>query len=222
MASSLRDQVDQLLTEYADLVRQYFQSLSAVAENAPVEDPLESIVERIVALDAQLQVAAGQIEEHQERQQRIIQVQDEIQRHHVALLRLVQRLDEAREELDQELNTAKGELRAAQYARDANIQSTDIIAYAAKLSKYTSAPPNFDLMNRDIKVDFEKPYPDEQRMKRGLLYRQHLTDRTQEDRFESSESETSGDEDVKKETSATEDAKGEPFWVLDLNPDLPS
>ncbi|KAG0174240.1 hypothetical protein DFQ28_002843 [Apophysomyces sp. BC1034] len=222
MASSLRDQVNQLLTEYADLVRRYFQSLSAVAENAPVEDNLESLVERIAALDAQLQVAAGQIEEHQERQQQIIQVQEDIQEHHVALLRLVQRLDDAREELDKDLNQANRELKAAQYARDANVQCTDVISYAAKLSKYTSAPPNFDLMNRDIKVDFEKPYPDEQRMKRGLLYRQHTTDRAQDDRIESSESESSADEDVKRETAATEDAQGDPFWILDLNPDLPS
>lgn len=28
-------------------------------------------------------------------------------------------------------------------------------------------------MSRDVRVDFEKPYPDEERMRRGLLYWQH-------------------------------------------------
>jgi hypothetical protein len=50
---------------------------------------------------------------------------------------------------------------------------SDILSYASKLSKYTSAPPNFNMM-RDMKVDFEKPYPDEERMRRGILYWQHL------------------------------------------------
>lgn len=50
---------------------------------------------------------------------------------------------------------------------------SDILSYASKLSKYTSAPPGFDQMSNDFKVDFEKPYPDEDRMRRGLLYRQY-------------------------------------------------
>lgn len=64
----------------------------------------------------------------------------------------------------------------------ANVQFTDVLSYASKLSKYTSAPPNFDTMNRDIKVDFEKPYPDEERMRRGLLYWQNAPRQAAEDR----------------------------------------
>lgn len=55
----------------------------------------------------------------------------------------------------------------------ANVDFSDILSYASKLSKYTSAPPGFDQMSNDFKVDFEKPYPDEDRMRRGLLYRQY-------------------------------------------------
>lgn len=64
----------------------------------------------------------------------------------------------------------------------ANVQFTDVLSYASKLSKYTSAPPNFDSMNKDIKVDFEKPYPDEERMRRRLLYWQNAPQQRLEDR----------------------------------------
>jgi len=56
------------------------------------------------------------------------------------------------------------------------------LSYASKLSKYTSAPPNFDSVNKDVKVDFEKPYPDEERMRRGLLYWQNAPQQRLEDK----------------------------------------
>lgn len=73
---------------------------------------------------------------------------------------------------------------------------SDILSYASKLSKYTSAPPGFDQMSNDFKVDFEKPYPDEDRMRRGLLYRQYagthvlpnITDETGKVYFEKDDS----------------------------------
>ncbi|KAI8367618.1 mediator complex, subunit Med4 [Radiomyces spectabilis] len=167
------------------------------------------------------------VEEHQARQQRIIRVQDDIQRHHEALLRVVQKLDSARSDLDQSLNEAKKEVQAIDYANKSNVQFTDVISYASKLSKYTSAPPNFASMNRDIKVDFEKPYPDEERMRRGLLYWQNHPQPYLEDKMESSDNESSAEEDATKEGHGTagkpaEEAAGDPFWILDLNPDLAS
>lgn len=127
---------------------------------------------------------------------------------------------------------------------------SDILSYASKLSKYTSAPPNFNMM-KDMKVDFEKPYPDEERMRRGILYWQHVPPEQQAQetckcrRFgrcsthhvshirlffcavESSESESSEDEEgqddaMGKITAGAEDIHNEAFWELDLNPDLPS
>ncbi|KAG1463154.1 hypothetical protein G6F56_005352 [Rhizopus delemar] len=101
---------------------------------------------------------------------------------------------------------------------------TDILSYASKLSKYTSAPPNFDLVNRDAKIDFEKPYPDEERMRRGLLYWQNVSQQPTEERFESSDSEVSAGEDTLDQNNhkQTEDTGGDPFWILDLNPDMQS
>jgi hypothetical protein len=64
----------------------------------------------------------------------------------------------------------------------ANVQFTDVLSYASKLSKYTSAPPNFDTMNKDVKIDFEKPYPDEERMRRGALYWQNTPQQDREER----------------------------------------
>lgn len=131
---------------------------------------------------------------------------------------------------------------AAFYRLVANIQFTDVLSYASKLSKYTSAPPNFDLMNRDIKVYFEKPYPDEERIRRGLLYWQYSSQPIPEDKcklgglvhivvvythnlslliVESSDNESMSDENSetkKDEPTATEEDGPAPFWLLDLNP----
>lgn len=81
----------------------------------------------------------------------------------------------------------------------ANINFTDILSYASKLSKYTSAPPNFDLLNRDAKIDFEKPYPDEERMRRGLLYWQNSSQQPTEE---------------KCKTCLSYEKKGKNVWML--------
>ncbi|KAI9263687.1 hypothetical protein BY458DRAFT_438683, partial [Sporodiniella umbellata] len=86
------------------------------------------------------------------------------------------------------------------------------------------SPPNFDLVNRDAKIDFEKPYPDEERMRRGLLYWQNVSQPATEEKFESSDSEASASEDTVDQAShkQNEDNGGDPFWILDLNPDMQS
>ncbi|CAO3655913.1 unnamed protein product [Mucor hiemalis] len=108
------------------------------------------------------------------------------------------------------------------YASNSNVQFTDLLSYASKLSKYTSAPPNFDSMNKDTKIDFEKPYPDEEKMRRGLLYWQNAPNQRLEDKFESSDSEMSTNEEVGDSSGnkQNEDTGGDPFWILDLNPDM--
>ncbi|KAI8340564.1 hypothetical protein BC941DRAFT_348163 [Chlamydoabsidia padenii] len=108
----------------------------------------------------------------------------------------------ANQDLEQTLNVAKKEIQATEYAK--------------------KAPPNFDLMNRDVKVYFEKPYPDEERIRRGLLYWQHSSQPIPEDKFESSDNESMSDDnsDTKKDepTTNTEEDGPAPFWLLDLNP----
>ncbi|KAI8098291.1 uncharacterized protein B0P05DRAFT_460786 [Gilbertella persicaria] len=120
----------------------------------------------------------------------------------MALLEIIQKLGAAREELDLCLTQAKIELKAIEYA--------------------SNSPPNFDSASKDVRVDFEKPYPDEERMRRGLLYWQNTTQQNKEDRFESSDSEVSADEEMVDVTTnrQTEDTGGDPFWILDLNPDM--
>ncbi|KAI9480421.1 MAG: vitamin-D-receptor interacting mediator subunit 4-domain-containing protein [Benjaminiella poitrasii] len=220
MESSLREQVREHITEFSDNVRKYFLSLSSVAENATADSNPEQIVKHMALIDEKLQKAVEHIESHQMRQQRIIQVQDEIQQHNIALLEIIQKLGAVRDELDLSLTQAKTELKSMKYAADSNIQFTDVLAYASKLSKYTSAPPNFD--NANMKIDFEKPYPDEERMRRGLLYWQNAPQQRTEEKFESSDSEASSNEEMEeiKINKQTEDTGGDPFWILDLNPDM--
>lgn len=70
------------------------------------------------------------VQNHQLRQQQIIQVQDEIQHHNIALLEIIQKLGSAREELDLSLTQAKVELKAIKYATDCKL-----LAYTQKGKK---------------------------------------------------------------------------------------
>lgn len=62
MELSLRDHVGQLLTEYANLVHQFLQSLTTIAESTTIDEPSGSsspdqLIQRIVDLDVNLQSA---------------------------------------------------------------------------------------------------------------------------------------------------------------------
>ena len=59
MSLSLRDQVGNLLTEYSDLTRQFFQSLTTIAENTTTSNP-DLLVKCIVDVDNRLQSALEQ------------------------------------------------------------------------------------------------------------------------------------------------------------------
>lgn len=145
MTSSLRDQVNDLLTEYTLVSQRYFQSLIQAAEDTPL-DPQQSpefYIQEMVKVDTQLQLALDQsklykrslfillclttgvpflsfylpVGEHQARQQQIIKVQDEIQDHQATLLSMVEQLNIANQDLEQTINGAKKELQAADYAK---------------------------------------------------------------------------------------------------------
>ena len=47
----------------------------------------------------------------------------------------------------------------------------EILKYAARLSKYTSAPSSFN--NQNVNIPLQPPYPDEALMRAGLLFRQY-------------------------------------------------
>ena len=68
------------------------------------------------------------VESHQQLQQQIIQTQDEIQQHNLALLGIIQKLGSVREELDLTLTQAKVELKAIKYASDGK-EDTQILTY---------------------------------------------------------------------------------------------
>ncbi|GAB5591326.1 hypothetical protein Unana1_06226 [Umbelopsis nana] len=226
---SLKVQVGSLLSEYSSLVRQYFISVNSLIEspNLPIENTPDYITKKIIAVDAKLQQAVQKIDEHQRQHQQIVVIQEDIKAQNASLLLVVNRLQETRSLLAETLSGAQEELTVMKKASDANMNFSDILSYASKLSKYTCAPPNFNMM-KDMKVDFEKPYPDEERMRRGILYWQHVPpEQRAQETFESSESESSEEEDgqddaMAKVAAGAEDMHNEAFWELDLNPDLPS
>jgi hypothetical protein len=56
------------------------------------------------------------------------------------------------------------------------VSAEDILDYAKKLSQYTSAPPHFNPAIPSSMIVYP-PYPDESRMRMGLLFRQNAAER---------------------------------------------
>jgi hypothetical protein len=52
------------------------------------------------------------------------------------------------------------------------VSAEEILDYANRLSQYTSAPPHYDPAMPSSMIAYP-PYPDESRMRMGLLFRQY-------------------------------------------------
>jgi len=65
----------------------------------------------------------------------------------------------------------------------AKVTAEDILEYAKKLSQYTSAPPHFNPAMPPSMAVF-RPYPDESRMRMGLLFRQREEENFEEGMFD--------------------------------------
>jgi len=100
------------------------------------------------------------------------------------------------------------------------VSAEDILDYANRLSQYTSAPPHFNPAIPSSMIAYP-PYPDESRMRMGLLFRQYADESFEDEEQSLEEEDEDDDEDeefdsveIVRSTNQTE------TFNLVLNPDV--
>ncbi|CAG8464136.1 3630_t:CDS:2 [Paraglomus occultum] len=171
LANTLKTNFTNILNDYESLTSQLFASIVETAEGRKAERAPVSLMKEIVDLDKKLQDGVSQIEEHQYYHRKILQVQQEIDEENAAIMELVEQLHQGREQLETLLDDARVSMKAMKLASDSPTNIADLLAYAYKVSTYTSAPANSGL-----NIPLQPPYPTEQRMRRSLLFRQYSSE----------------------------------------------
>ncbi|OZJ05677.1 hypothetical protein BZG36_01442 [Bifiguratus adelaidae] len=219
-ATPIRDVIKNILTEYSTLLGRLFESLSHELDGRTViasEKPAH-IMAQIIKLEARLRDAVVE-----PLQAKIDAVRTEMQDQDAYTRKLAGALYENKVSMEESLSALEGESKALQSGQQANVAFTDVLSYASKLSKYSSAPPNFDPNNPQLALAFEKPYPDEDRIRQGMLYRQYMTSQEASAMLdESSESESEASDTLENIMHGTEPSAeaNQALFDLDLNPDL--
>ncbi|CAJ0648975.1 5247_t:CDS:2 [Entrophospora sp. SA101] len=167
------DNLKEILIEYEATIKQFFASIaSSTAEGkSQTEHTPVKLMKNIVELDKKMQKSLDQIEEHQKVHNEILQVENELELENSAILELVNALKEGKKEFESSLENADTTIQAINFANKSPVTADEILKYAAKLSKYTSAPSSFN--NQNANIPLQPPYPDETLMRAGLLFRQY-------------------------------------------------
>ncbi|CAJ0751458.1 5153_t:CDS:2 [Entrophospora sp. SA101] len=221
---SMVDNLKEILIEYEATIKQFFASIaSSTAEGkSQTEHTPVKLMKNIVELDKKMQKSLDQIEEHQKVHNEILQVENELELENSAILELVNALKEGKKEFESSLENADTTIQAINFAN--KFTADEILKYAAKLSKYTSAPSSFN--NQNANIPLQPPYPDETLMRAGLLFRQYDDGEIEE--FDSMDvhkniNNSNNNPMIVNETTASsylQTNQIEQQYNLDLNPDL--
>ncbi|RHZ43934.1 hypothetical protein Glove_801g12 [Diversispora epigaea] len=160
-----------ILKEYQKLIDRFFSAISANAEGKSLDRSPVDIMKDIVELDKKMQQGLDQIEEHQRIHHKILQVENEINAENNVIVDFVNYLRKGKEQIDDFLESSRDTMRAIELASQSNVTADEILKYANRISKYTAAPPGYDL-TRPTELQVEPPHPIEAIMRKGLLFRQ--------------------------------------------------
>ncbi|KAK9767876.1 hypothetical protein K7432_001939 [Basidiobolus ranarum] len=219
----LKQHVGDIIDEYTRLLRTLFRTIDATIEGKLVagqKTPQETI-RAIILLDAKLQKAYDEVEEHQNYQRRISQVEEEISEYNQAIKELVEKLENTKENLESMIDRSEKALNTLNQAKESKLSFKEIISYSNKLSSFTAAPPNYNPSNTFIPV--EPPYPVEVTMRAGSLSLHHTKGTEADAVSEESEEEQPSYQAFSflAQQEEEEAAESNDFLLdLDLNPDL--
>ncbi|WFD20666.1 hypothetical protein MCAP1_002915 [Malassezia caprae] len=204
MAPSLRDEVQAMLTVFEQDVRDIFSSMSQEAalgaSSSKRDTPASQAKIRALAdRHAELVQLTHTIAQHQANQARIIPIVAEVKSRDAQQRATIARLTVLRDELRALREAGAKEAQALERAEAAPVAAQDILDYAQRLAKYTSAPPGYQLADlqasavqpsKAAQADYnpdatraaayydpiipnmpqELPFPTDRIMRQGILY----------------------------------------------------
>ncbi|KAG9289107.1 hypothetical protein G9A89_022416 [Geosiphon pyriformis] len=225
----------EILNKYERKTIQLFVSLETIADGKMPERFPARIIKEIIDLDRSLQEGVAKVQEHQRYHQKLLLLENAIDDENDAIMLLIECLELGKEPIEEMLEDAKITKKAIKMAQESPMTIEDILEYATKVSHYTSGA-------------IERPYPDETKIRLGILYRRYieakgisvLQESKDGERAENQEEdgEDTDEDDQQEETEEDEDNEStddgnqsfnlelpEPSEIqdnfdLDLNPDM--
>ncbi|KAI8927094.1 vitamin-D-receptor interacting mediator subunit 4-domain-containing protein [Entophlyctis helioformis] len=123
-------------------------------------------LQRLMAVDTQLQALEGRVRSHQSLVQQVQQVRDQLNHQNRSLLSHVKALYRAQDSLESVLSDAHDRLRTMRQANQGSIEYKELLSYAQRVSKHTMSPVNANTWV------VEPPIPQDNHMRMSLLFRQ--------------------------------------------------
>ncbi|KAI8815316.1 vitamin-D-receptor interacting mediator subunit 4-domain-containing protein [Cladochytrium replicatum] len=194
MGSVLKENLTKVLDECAGTVRELFVSLDFLTQETakkqdgslfqhlrpPIESGLEAfdapvaeqhpwhILHKLLSLDTQLDGLLDQLEEHQAFQRKIEEQEAEIEYLNGSILGVVKRLQTAERKLEEIVTDTRQKVQIMKRANQGVLDHKELVSYAHRVARYTSAPPNWK-PNAPTGVPVFPPIPQDMHMKMSLL-----------------------------------------------------
>ncbi|KAF8347735.1 vitamin-D-receptor interacting mediator subunit 4-domain-containing protein [Amanita rubescens] len=156
------------LNELQSLSHTLFLSLSPAQTKPPPPPPLSAFL----SCDAALSDAVNLAYKHQMGQRKIDALEMEILQLESRTRDVCMELEAGKRELEEMIAEGEERIKAIEKAKEASIPFPELLAYAQRLSPFTSAPPNMPDMNLPGQPPpplFFPPFPNEEKMRRGRL-----------------------------------------------------
>jgi len=156
------------LTGLNALAQALFISLGPPQSRPPAPPPLEAFLN----CDATLAQAVATAHAHQVRQRRIVALLQEIEGLDTQWREVCAGLEHSKTKLEDILGEGEERIKAISAAKESAVPYPQLLGYAARLSYFTSAPPNMDLQMMQGRMGtkgFYPPFPNDEKLRRGRL-----------------------------------------------------
>ncbi|KAJ2781521.1 hypothetical protein GGI15_003193 [Coemansia interrupta] len=212
--------LDTILTQYNENLRSLLGQLDTEGNRNTNQNATRSRIDtaqKLVKLDQSLQQLFIELTHHQRRQEEIRSTQQLSIESGKAKLKFINSMLDAKSELEEAIADSEKKLKLAHVAEAASPSVSDIIDYAKKLSKFSTAPPNF---NPGSGVPPEPPYPVLLALQGGSLSRYRMQKASKVDNA-ANEDNDEGDYGHGMDDDQFDDMDADDLLLsLDLNPDL--
>uniref|UniRef100_A0A7S3PMV9 Mediator of RNA polymerase II transcription subunit 4 n=1 Tax=Aplanochytrium stocchinoi TaxID=215587 RepID=A0A7S3PMV9_9STRA len=174
--NTIRDVVRRALgsfkAEIFQLVRNIADSTNGLPTAAPVSK-IETSISRLHDKYENLKHAVETLKRHQGFQDKLEDIRTGIEAKDTEIVEFSEVLSERVNNIEKELFEVARPLIGDKFGKRAilNVKTSDVLELAKKLSYSTAAPPGWHFrQNREIPIPFRPPAPQEENMKKGLLF----------------------------------------------------
>mmetsp|Transcript_16068 Transcript_16068/g.18188 ORF Transcript_16068/g.18188 Transcript_16068/m.18188 type:complete len:315 (+) Transcript_16068:68-1012(+) len=168
----VRTKLSNFKNEVFTVVRAIAECTNGLPTAAPVSN-VEAAISRLHDKYAHLQGAVKALKVHQGFQDKLEDLRKGIEEKEKEIIKFSEVVSESINHIEKELFEVARPLIGDKFGENQilNVKTNDILELAKKLSYSTRAPPGWHFrQNREIPIPFRPPAPQEENMKKGLLF----------------------------------------------------